>query len=118
AEELSIRARDFSVAVDRILDDYCRAAGVSPKQVAPALNAEEIGQLRDFADKLSMFSSVRKEFVEAARLADHRLNQVEAARQSEHARTEIVGVRPQGQSRTEAEGSGQRTDRDTFSRGR
>ncbi|MGH9827682.1 MAG: hypothetical protein ACREDR_31055, partial [Blastocatellia bacterium] len=118
AEELSIRARDYSVAVDKILDDYRRAAGVSTKQVAPALNAEEIGQLRDFADKLPIFSSGRKEFTEAARLAEHRLDNIEAARQSEHARTDNVGLRPLEQSRTEATASSQRTDRDTFSRGR
>ncbi|MGH9822839.1 MAG: hypothetical protein ACREDR_06270 [Blastocatellia bacterium] len=104
--------------MDRILDDFCRAAGVSLKQVAPPFNAEEIGQLRDFADKLPILSSARKEFTEAARLAEHRLDNLEAARQSEHARTESVGVRPRGQSRTEAEGSSQRTDRDMFSRGR
>src|SRR5262249_936763 len=78
AEDLSIKARDFSATGDRIVDDYCRRAGVSPRQVAPAMNAEEIAELRDFADKLSVFSSVRKEFTEGARLAELGLREREA----------------------------------------
>ena len=121
AEDMSTRARDYSVAVDKILDDFCRTAGVSPKQVTPMLNAEEIGQLWDFSDKLSMFSGLRKEFTEAARLADldlHQREAAQAARESADARTHDPSVHSKEQSLPQATPSTERSDRDSSSRGR
>src|SRR5262249_35197416 len=79
AKDLSIQARDYSVVVDTILKDYCRVAGVSSKQVAPTLSVEEITQVRDFSERLSAFSGVRKEFRDAARLAEERLQEKETS---------------------------------------
>jgi hypothetical protein len=121
AEELSIKAKDYSVAVDRILDDYCRSAGASPRQIAPMLNVEEIGQVREFSDKLSIFSSVKKEFTEAARLAELALQRTEAtqlARESVDALTHDLSVRSTQQSPTQAPQSIERSDPDSSSRGR
>jgi hypothetical protein len=121
AEDLSIKARDYSVTVDRILDDYCRVAGASCKEVAPTLNAEEIAQLRDFTDKLSAFSGVRKEFTEAARLAELSLHQTtvdEATRALAETRHQDTSVRPIGERPSQAPSTADRSDRDRSSRGR
>jgi hypothetical protein len=53
AEQPTDRASDFSFVMDKILDDHCRAAGVSANQVAPMLRASEIAELRDFAEKMA-----------------------------------------------------------------
>jgi len=121
AEDLSIKARDYSVTLDRRLDGFCRVAGVSSKEVAPSLNAEEIAQLRDFSDRLSAFSAVRKEFTEAARLAEERLQQKqdrEALSGPEQTRTPDLGARSTDHSPSQATIDSSRSDRDTFSRGR
>jgi len=121
AEQMSIKARDYSVAVDRIFADYCRAAGVSPKEVVPSLNAAEIAELRDFSDKLSLFSSLRKEFSEAARLGERLLVEKEAlnhAKQLQDTRSENDRNLSQVQTRSPMASDNQRSDRDTFSRGR
>jgi len=121
AEEMSIKARDYSVAVDRILADYCRVSGVSPKEVAPSLNAGEIAELRDFSDRLSPFSSVRKDFNEAARLGERKLLEKEPLNSSK----QLQDTRPENdrnpthvQSRSPMTTESQRSDRDSFSRGR
>jgi hypothetical protein len=121
AEDLSIKARDYSVTVDRILDDHCGAAGVSPKQIVPTLNAEEIAQLRDFSEKLSGFSRVRNEFIDAARLAEQRLQEQESAEilrtiQDSRAGNERTSSRSQSSSQPTTESH--RTDRTDYSRGR
>jgi len=121
AEEMSIKARDYSVAVDRILADYCRVSGVSPKEVAPSLNAGEIAELRDFSDRLSPFSSVRKDFNEAARLGERKLLEKEplnSSKQLQDTRPENDRNPSQVQSRSPMTTDSQRSDRDTFSRGR
>src|SRR5262249_49050307 len=121
AEEQSIRARDFSVTMDRILEDHCRAAGVSPRGIAPMLNSQQIAELREFAEALSPFSGIRKEFSEAARLAEQGLQQREAPEaliQAHEARTHIDPSRPSRESTSQATPSADRSDRDSSSRGR
>jgi hypothetical protein len=121
AEDLSIKTRDYSAGVDRILDDYCRSARVSPRQVAPMLNADEIGELREFSDRLSFFSSIRKEFMDAASVAELGLQQREAARAAKEPaqnHTYDLSGRPQEQSPSHATPSTERSDRDSSSRGR
>jgi hypothetical protein len=101
AEEQSIKARDFSVAVDTILNDHCRAAGVSPRGIAPMLNSEEIAEVREFAETRSAFSTARKEFSDAARLGEQGLQQRQDAadlRESEQTRTQDQSARPREQS--------------------
>ena len=46
AEQQANKASDFSFVMDKILDEHCRAAGVSANQVAPMLNAAEIAELK------------------------------------------------------------------------
>jgi hypothetical protein len=121
AEDLSIKARDYSVTVDRILDDYCRVANVSSKQVGPGLNAEEIAQLREFSESLSPFSGVRKEFTDAARLAELSLSDREAARTDREpgvSRSQDQSARTREESRLQATQSNDRSDRDSSGRGR
>jgi hypothetical protein len=120
AEDLSIKARDYSVTVDRILEDYCRVAGVSSKQVAPTLNAEEIAEVRDFSERLSAFSSFRKEFTEAARLAERRLEReaTQTARDLPDSQTEPGRISSPSQSRYQPTTDSHRPERDSFSRGR
>ena len=52
----------------------------------PNLTAGEIAELRDFSDKLSPFSSVRKEFSEAARLGERPLLEKEALHEATFSR--------------------------------
>jgi sigma-54 interacting transcriptional regulator len=87
-------ARDYSVIRDRIALDFYRAAGVREKAVAPTLGREQIAELSKYADTLPFFSTDRKEFREAARMAEERLFRIEI---SEAARKEadcsrIVGA--------------------------
>jgi hypothetical protein len=120
AEDQSINARDFSVEVDRILADNCRGAGVSPRDVAPMLNSEQIVELKEFAEGMPFFSTMRKEFTEAARLAElsnHEREAAEAARESMGPRTHDPSVRPRDDPH-QAQPSTERSDRDTSFRGR
>jgi hypothetical protein len=66
-------ARDYSVIRDRIAQDFYRAAGVREKAVAPTLGREQIAELNKYADTLPFFSTDRKEFKEAARMAEESL---------------------------------------------
>src|SRR5262249_22171419 len=121
AEELSITARDYSAVVDRILEDYCRVAGVSSKEVAPTMSAEEIAEVRDFSEKLSAFSGVRKEFTDAARLAEQRLQEKETAdtmRTTQDSRAETERTWSQSHSPSQSTTESHRTDRTDYSRGR
>ena len=78
ADMQSQNARDFSVIRDRIAQDFCNAAGVSEKDVAPTLRREQIDELNKYADSLSFFSSDRREFMKAAGMAEERLESREA----------------------------------------
>jgi hypothetical protein len=80
AEEQFIKARDFSAAADYILDDHCRAAGVSPRHVTPSLSFEQIGELRELAKKLPPLNTTRIEFSAAARQAEQSLRERETIR--------------------------------------
>src|SRR5262249_23170685 len=62
SEEQSVKARDFSIAVDKILDDHSRAAGVLPSQITPRLNSQQIEEIKEFAEKLPLFSTARRDF--------------------------------------------------------
>jgi hypothetical protein len=118
AEDQSIKARDYSVTVDRILGDYCRAAGVSSKEVAPSLSAEEIALLRDFSDRLSAFSGIRKVFTEAARMAEDVLQQRQDQQALRESQRPDLGARGTEHSPSQVTIDSSRSDRDTFSRGR
>src|SRR5262249_6062512 len=83
-------ARDYSVIRDRIAQDFYRAAGVHEKAVAPTLGREQIEELNKYADTLPFFSADRKEFKEAARIAEERLLRIET---EEAARKEAEGLR-------------------------
>ncbi len=66
-------ARDYSVIRDRIAQDFYRAAGTREKIVTPTLAREQIAELNKYADTLPFFSTDRKEFKEAARIAEESL---------------------------------------------
>jgi len=53
-----IKSRDFSVVMDKILDDHCRAAGVAPNQIVPMLNEQQVAEVREFADKMHYLSRI------------------------------------------------------------
>jgi predicted HAD superfamily Cof-like phosphohydrolase len=89
-EDRANQAADFSFVTDKILQEQCRAAGVSSDQVRPMLNRAEIAELRDFADRMYPASRIRQEFTDAARQAERGLQEreaAEAARQAEQALT-------------------------------
>jgi hypothetical protein len=120
AEAQSMKARDYSVVLDNIAADHFRAAGVQPGQIAPELDAKQIAALREFAEKQPLLSGARKEFAEAARQAERGLQEREAAaasRESQQARIHDPSTRPIEQS-AQATTTTDRTDRDSFSRGR
>src|ERR1043165_8963927 len=84
AEDRSNKASDFSYAMDKILDEHCRDAGVSTNHVSPALNAAEIVELREFAEKMPYVSRIRRVFNDAAQQAERRLQ--EGAPEMAHSR--------------------------------
>ena len=119
-ERQSNKATDFSFVMDKILDEHCRAAGVSQKLVTPMSSAREIAELREYAEKMYPFSRIREEFTDAARQAERGLREREAAesaRQAELARGDLA-TRSREQSPSRASGDVNRSDRDTYSRGR
>jgi MobA/VirD2-like, nuclease domain len=121
AERQSNNATDFSSVMDKILDDHCRAAGVSADEIAPTLTAPEIAELRDFAEKMPYVSRIRKEFTDAGREAERGLRERElaqAARESEQARAHDPVTRPTEQFPSRPPTTTERPDRDSFSRGR
>ncbi len=120
-EDRYIKARDFSAAVDRILGDHCRAAGVSPRQLTPSLDSQQITELREFAEKLPCLNATRMEFTEAARQAEQMLQEREAiwsGREPEAVHTHEPSAHSREGSPTQPMSNTDRSDRDTFSRGR
>ena len=115
-------ARDYSVIRDRIAQDFYRAAGVREKAVAPTLGYEQIAELNKYADTLPFFSTDRKEFKEAARMANESLQGREdsetARREIEQLRTHAPSVPAREQSPSNTTSSTDRSDRDSYSRGR
>lgn len=121
AENQYIKARDFSAVVDRILGDHCRAAGVSPRQVSPSLDSQQIAEVREFAEKLPCLNTTRNEFTEYARLAEQVLQEREATwsgRESQSVRTHDPAAHSREASPTQSTATTERPDRDSYSRGR
>jgi hypothetical protein len=121
AQEQSTKARDWSVVRDEIARDYYRAAGVRDSQVEPELNRDQIVELRAYAETLPYMGAFRKEFREAANMAEQGLQrtEAEAAREAQQARTpELTGFKTREQSRSDTTTTRtERSDRDSF-RGR
>ncbi len=115
-------ARDYSVIRDRIANDFYRAAGVREKTVAPTLGREQIAELNKYADTLPFFSTDRKEFRETARMAEESLLRVEtqeAAREgADQLRGHNFSARTIEQSPSYTTSNADRSDRDSYSRGR
>ena len=122
AHTQSREARDYSVIRDRIAQDFYRAAGVREKDVAPTLGREQIAELNKYAESLPFFSTDRKEFKEAARIAEESLLRSEASeaarKGTEQLRARDFSARPIGQSPSHTASSTDRSDRDSYSRGR
>ena len=121
AERQSNRASDFSNLMDKVLDEHCRAAGVSANQVMPMLNSADIAELRDFAERMPYVSRIRKEFTDAARHAERGLQEREAgeaARLSDPFRTHQTFYRANEQSPSHTTTRVEQSNRDSFSRGR
>ncbi|MEK6324966.1 MAG: hypothetical protein AABN33_25270 [Acidobacteriota bacterium] len=118
----SRNARDYSVIRDRIAQDFYRAAGVREKAVAPTLGREQIAELNKYADTLPFFSTDRKEFKEAAIIAGESLRQREGSetsrRETEQLRTHDSTVPTREHSPSHTTSSTDRSDRDSYSRGR
>jgi hypothetical protein len=74
------KARAWSLTSDKIARDHYRAARVPEKQIAPRLTAEQIDQLKQYAETLPLLSPARKQFRDAARMAERDLQQTEPAR--------------------------------------
>jgi hypothetical protein len=121
AEHQYIKAKDFSTVVDSILGDHCRSAGVSPRHVTPSLESEQIAELRDFAEKLPCLNTTRIEFIEAARQAERTLQEREASWSAQESQP-VQSHDPLAHSReatpTQQMPNTDRSDRDTYSRGR
>lgn len=115
-------ARDYSVIRDRIAQDFYRAAGVREKAVAPTLGREQIAELNKYADTLPFFSTDRKEFKEALTMAEQSLASRDASqsarRQGEQPRSVDITARTSEESPAPATVNTDRSDRDTYSRGR
>ena len=120
AEQQSNKASDFSYVMEKILDEHCRAAGVSANQVAPMFSASEIAELREFAEKMPYVSRIRKEFTDAARQAERTMEArgAETLRTSQEGLIQDPGQRSRQQPPSQMTNDIQRSDRDTFSRGR
>jgi hypothetical protein len=97
AEQEHSKARDWSLIRDRIAADRFKAAGVVESQVVPDLDRQQIAQLREFANTLPELSMFRKEFTEAAKIAEQDLIQREsaqtAAREAQVTRTHTPAAR-------------------------
>jgi len=115
-------ARDYSVIRDRIANDFYRATGVREKAVAPTLGREQIAELNRYADTLPFFSTDRKEFKEAARSAEESLLRIETQEASRKEAGPLRGhdysARTMEQSPSSAASNTDRSDRDSYSRGR
>ena len=115
-------ARDYSVIRDRIAQDFYRAAGVRERAVAPTLGREQIAELNKYADSLPFFSTDRKEFREASRMAEESLLRIEtpeaARKETEGLRAQEFSARTIDQSLSQTTSCTDRSDRDSYSRGR
>src|SRR6266404_421691 len=115
-------ARDYSVIRDRIAMDFYRAGGVREKAVAPTLGREQIAELNKYADTLAFFSTDRKEFREAARMAEESLLRNEgseaARKEGDPLRAPDYSARAIEQSPSHMTSNTDRSDRDSYSRGR
>jgi hypothetical protein len=114
-------ARDYSVIRDRLAQHFYRAAGVREEAVAPRLSREQIADLNKYADALPFFSTDRKEFKEAARMADESLRRIEtweAASKEAEVRTPDFSARTIEQSPAHTASNTDRSDGDSYSRGR
>jgi len=122
AQTQSRDARDYSVIRDRIAQDFYHAAGVLEKTVAPTLGREQIAELSKYADTLPFFSTDRKEFKEAARTAEESLPRSEASEAArtgtEQSRSPDFSARTIKQSPSQTTSNTERSDRDSYSRGR
>jgi hypothetical protein len=107
---------------DRIAQDFYRSAGVREKAVAPTLGREQIAELNKYADTLPFFSTDRKEFKEAARIAGESLLRMEtqeaARKEADPLRGHDYSSRTMEQSSSQAASNTDRSDRDSYSRGR
>jgi len=121
AEQQANKASDFSFAMDRILDEHCRAAGVSANQIAPILSAQEILEVRTFAEKMPYVSRIRREFTDAARHAERSLQDRQAGgptRESQQLHTPDPSAHSRESSTTQRTTNTERSDRDSYSRDR
>jgi hypothetical protein len=122
AQMQSRDARDYSVIRDIIAQDFYRAAGVREKAVAPTLGRDQISELNKYADTLPFFSTDRQEFKDAARIAGESLLRIEteeaARKEAEGLRAHDSSARTIEQSPAHTTSSTDRSDRDTYSRGR
>lgn len=112
AETQSLKARDWSVVRDQIAHDFYRAAGVRESQVEPVLTHDQIAELKDYAETLPYFSTSRKEFSEAARMAKQGLQrrEAEAERDAQQLRRREFGGR-QTTEQSRSDPSSTRIDR-------
>jgi hypothetical protein len=83
AEQDHSKAREWSLIRDRIAADRFKAAGVVESQVVPDLDQQQITRLREFAQTLPELSMFRKEFAEAAIIAEQALLQRAAIQPAE-----------------------------------
>ncbi len=122
AHSQSRDARDYSVIRDRVANDLYRAAGVREKTVAPTLGREQIAELSKYADTLPFFSTDRKEFREAAKMAEGNLLRIESQEPTKHEadplRSRDPSARTIQQLHTLTTLNTDRSDRDSYSRGR
>lgn len=98
------------------------AAGTHEKIVAPTLAREQIAELNKYVDTLPFFSTDRKEFREAARMAEERLFRIEiseaARKEADPLRARDFPARAVDESPSHTASNNDRSDRDTYSRGR
>jgi hypothetical protein len=121
AQEVTINAREYSAAVDKILGDHCRAARVAFTRDNPSLNQQQIAEVREFTQKLPSLNPSRIELNDWARQGEQLLQAREAAetaRQAEQARSREPMNRSVDQSSSQERTRIDRSDRDSYSRGR
>jgi hypothetical protein len=86
------------------------------------LEREQIAELNKYVDSLPFFSTDRREFKEAARIAEESLLRSEASEAARKATEQIrppdFSARPMEQSPSHTASNTDRSDRDTYSRGR
>ncbi len=121
AQELAINAREYSAAIDRILGDHCQAARVGFTRANPSLNQQQIAEVREFTQKLPSLNPSRIELNDWARQGEQLLQAreaAEAAQQAEQARSREPMNRSVDQTSSQERTRIDRSDRDSYSRGR